>query len=50
MVGIDSKLNAIFSMNHLILLIGSIMNKLLALIARAKLVLLTEEFRQKAKK
>jgi len=26
------------------------MNKLLALIARAKLVLLTEEFRQKAKK
>jgi len=26
------------------------MNKLLALIARAKLVLLTEEFRQRAKK
>jgi hypothetical protein len=50
MDGQGSKLNAIFSMNPLILLIGWTMNKLLALIARAKLVLLTEELRQRTKK
>ena len=50
MDGLGLKPNAIFSMNPLILLIGWIMNKLLALIARAKLVLLTEEIRQGIKK
>jgi hypothetical protein len=50
MGGIDSKQNATFFMNHMTLWIGCTMNKLLALIARAKLVLLTEEFRQRAKK
>jgi hypothetical protein len=50
MAGIDSNPSVISIMSHLILLIGLIMNKLLALIARAKLVLLTEEFRQKAQK
>jgi hypothetical protein len=50
MDGIGSKLSVTFSMNPLILSIGWTMNKLLALIARAKLVLLTEELRQKAKK
>jgi hypothetical protein len=50
MDGADSKQSVIFSMKHSTLWIGCTMNKLLALIARAKLVLLTEEFRQKAKK
>jgi hypothetical protein len=50
MDGLGLKPNAISFMNPLIPLIGWIMNKLLALIARAKLVLLTEELRQKAKK
>jgi hypothetical protein len=50
MVGIDSKLSVIFSMNPLIQLIGLTMNKLLALIARAKLILITEEIRQGLKK
>jgi hypothetical protein len=44
------KPNAIFFMNPMILSIGWIMNKLLALIARAKLILLTEEIRQGIKK
>jgi hypothetical protein len=50
MVGQGLKPNAIFSMNPLILLTGWIMNKLMALIARAKLILLTEEIRQGLKK
>jgi hypothetical protein len=50
MGGLDSKLSVTFSMNPLILLIGWIMTKLLALIARAKLILLTEEIRQGLKK
>jgi hypothetical protein len=50
MGGLGLKLSAIFSMNPMTLWIGCTMNKLLALIARAKLVLLTEEFRQRAKK
>jgi hypothetical protein len=50
MVGQDSKLSVISFMKLLIPLIGLIMNKLLALIARAKLIVLTEEFRQRTKK
>jgi hypothetical protein len=50
MVGQGLKPNAISFMNPLIPLIGWIMNKLLALIARAKLILLTEEIRQGIKK
>jgi hypothetical protein len=50
MVGQGLKRNAISSMKLLILLIGWTMNKLLALIARAKLILLTEEIRQGLKK
>jgi Ca2+/H+ antiporter len=50
MVGLGSKLSVISFMNPLILLIGWIMSKLLALIARAKLILLTEEIRQGLKK
>jgi hypothetical protein len=50
MDGIGSKLSVTFFMKLLILLIGWIMNKLLALIARAKLILLTEEIRQGLKK
>jgi hypothetical protein len=50
MDGQGSKLSVTFFMNPLILLIGWIMSKLLALIARAKLVLLTEEIRQGLKK
>jgi len=50
MVGLNSKPNAISFMNPSILLTGWIMNKLLALIARAKLILLTEQIRQGLKK
>jgi hypothetical protein len=46
MDGQSLKRNAISFMSLLILLIGLIMNKLLALIARAKLILLTEQIRQ----
>jgi hypothetical protein len=50
MDGQSLRRNAIFFMSPLIPLIGLIMNKLLALIARAKLILLTEEIRQGIKK
>jgi hypothetical protein len=49
MVGQGLRPNAIFSMKLLILLIGLIMNKLLALIERAKLLLIAEEIRQNLK-
>ena len=44
------KPNAIFSMNPMILQIGLHMNKLLALIARARLILIAEEIRQTLKR
>jgi hypothetical protein len=50
MDGQGLKRNAISFMKLLIPLIGLIMNKLLALIARVKLIVLTEEFRQRTKK
>lgn len=50
MAGINSKQNAIFSMNPMILWTGCTMNKLLALIARAKLILIAEEMRQNLKR
>jgi hypothetical protein len=50
MVGQGLRLSAISFMSLLIPLIGLIMNKLLALIARAKLILLTEQIRQGLKK
>jgi hypothetical protein len=49
MDGIGLKLSVISSMNPMILLIGWTMNKLLALIERAKLLLITEEIRQNLK-
>jgi hypothetical protein len=49
MVGLGSKLSVISFMNPLILLIGLTMNKLLALIERAKLLLIAEEIRQNLK-
>jgi hypothetical protein len=50
MDGQSLKRNAISFMSPLIPLIGLIMNKLLALIARAKLIVLTEQIRQGLKK
>jgi hypothetical protein len=50
MVGQGLKLSVISSMKLLILLTGWIMNKLLALIARARLILITEEIRQNLKR
>jgi len=49
MVGQGLKRNAISFTNLLILLTGLIMNKLLALIERAKLLLIAEEIRQNLK-
>jgi hypothetical protein len=49
MVGLGSKLSVISFMKLLIPLIGLIMNKLLALIERAKLLLIAEEIRQNLK-
>jgi hypothetical protein len=49
MVGQGLKLSVTFSMKLLILLIGLIMSKLLALIERAKLLLIAEEIRQTLK-
>jgi hypothetical protein len=49
MVGQGLRPNAIFFMSPLILLIGLTMNKLLALIARARLILIIEEIRQNLK-
>jgi hypothetical protein len=49
MVGLSLKRNAISSMNPMILSIGWTMNKLLALIERAKLLLIAEEIRQNLK-
>jgi hypothetical protein len=50
MAGIDSKQNAIFFTNPMTLQTGCTMNKLLALIARAKLILIAEEMRQNLKR
>jgi hypothetical protein len=49
MVGQGLRPNVISFMSPLILLTGLIMNKLLALIARARLILITEEIRQTLK-
>jgi hypothetical protein len=49
MAGQGLRPNAISSMRLLIPLIGLIMNKLLALIERAKLLLIAEEIRQNLK-
>jgi hypothetical protein len=49
MDGQSLKRNAISFMSPLIPLIGLIMNKLLALIERAKLLLIAEEIRQNLK-
>jgi hypothetical protein len=49
MDGQSLKRNAISFMKLLIPLIGLIMSKLLALIARARLILITEEIRQNLK-
>jgi hypothetical protein len=50
MDGQSLKRNAISFMSLLIPLIGLTMNKLLALIARARLILITEEIRQNLKR
>jgi hypothetical protein len=49
MAGQGLRLSVTFFMNPLILLIGLIMSKLLALIERAKLLLIAEEIRQTLK-
>jgi hypothetical protein len=49
MGGLGLKRNVTSSMKLLILLIGWIMSKLLALIERAKLLLIAEEIRQNLK-
>jgi hypothetical protein len=49
MVGQGLKLQAIFIMSLLMKMIGQIMSKLLALIERAKLLLIAEEIRQTLK-